>query len=64
LKPYSAEDLRRLPTAQRDTTLSAAAAIAERDYGNNQELTALEAFGRDDLFGESANSEPRCDLVD
>ena len=39
--------------------LQAAAALAEEDYRKNPELTAFEAFGKDDLYGDSSNSETR-----
>lgn len=55
----AASELRRLPAAQRDALLLAAAAQAEAEYRNNPELTRFEAFGRDDLHGESSNTETR-----
>ena len=39
--------------------MEAAAARAEEEYRNNPELTAFEAFGKDDLHGESSNTETR-----
>lgn len=58
-KRYSAAELRKLPPAQRDAILEAAAAMAERDYRNDSELTAFDAFGPDDVYGESSNAETR-----
>jgi acyl-CoA reductase-like NAD-dependent aldehyde dehydrogenase len=55
----TARDLRRLPPAERDAILSSAAKNAEAEYRANCELTAFEAFGKDDLRGESANTETR-----
>jgi hypothetical protein len=51
--------LRKLPPDQRDAVLEAAAALAEDDCRNDQQLTAFEAFGKDDLYGESASAEAR-----
>jgi acyl-CoA reductase-like NAD-dependent aldehyde dehydrogenase len=56
-KTWTAAELRKLPPDQRDAILQAAAALAEEEYRNNPELTAFEAFGKDDLYGESANTE-------
>jgi hypothetical protein len=39
--------------------MEAAAALAEEDYRNNSELTAFEAFGKDDLYGDSSGTETR-----
>jgi hypothetical protein len=58
-KKWTATELRKLPAAERDAIMEAAAAVAEKDYRNNPELIAFEAFGKDDLYGESANSETR-----
>jgi hypothetical protein len=55
----SASELRKLPPAERDALLKAAAAVAEAEYRNNPELTAFDAFGKDDLYAESSNSESR-----
>jgi len=52
----TATELRRLPQADRDNILSGAAALAQRDYSEDAELTAFEAFGKEDLRGESANT--------
>lgn len=38
---------------QRDAILNAAALQAEVDYRTDRELTAFDAFGKDDLYGES-----------
>jgi acyl-CoA reductase-like NAD-dependent aldehyde dehydrogenase len=58
-KRWTAAELRKLPPDQRDAILQAAAALAEEEYRTNPELTAFEAFGKDDLHGESANTETR-----
>jgi hypothetical protein len=39
--------------------MEAAAVLAEEDYRNNPELTAFEAFGKDDLYGDSSGTETR-----
>jgi hypothetical protein len=58
-KVWSAMELRRLSPEERDAILEAAVILAEADYYHDKELTAFEAFGRDDLHGESANTESR-----
>lgn len=55
-KRWTASELRKLPPDQRDAILAAAAALAEQEYRTNRELTAFEAFGKDDLHGESCAS--------
>jgi len=56
---WTAIELRKLPPEQRDEILEAAATLAEREYLGNAELTAFEAFGKDDLHGDSSNSTTR-----
>ena len=56
-KRWTAAELRKLPPEERDAILEAAAALAEKEYRNNPDLTALEAFGKDDLYGESSSTE-------
>ncbi len=51
---WTAAELRKLPPAERDAVMEAAAALAEEDYRNDPQLTAFEAFGKDDLYGESS----------
>jgi hypothetical protein len=58
-KRWTAAELRKLPPDERDAILEAAAAQAEEDYRNDPELTAFAAFGKDDLYGESADSKTR-----
>ncbi len=58
-KRWTAAELRKLPAAQRDAILAEAAALAESEYRTNPELTVFEAFGKDDLYGESSNTETR-----
>jgi hypothetical protein len=52
-KRWTAVELRKLPAEQRDAILEAAARLAEPAYRNNPELTAFEAFGKDDLCDNS-----------
>jgi hypothetical protein len=59
VKRWTAAELRKLPAAERDAILAAAAALAEADYRNDPALTAFEAFGKDDLYGHSSSAEPR-----
>jgi len=58
-KRWTATELRRLPTHERDTVLQAAAEQAEAEYRTNRELTAFEALGKDDLHVDSASTETR-----
>jgi hypothetical protein len=48
-KRWKASELRKLSSAQGDAILEAAAIQAEVDYRTDRELTAFEAFGKDDL---------------
>jgi hypothetical protein len=52
-------ELRKLPRPQRNAILEAAAQIAEQDYQHDADLTAFEAFGKGDLYGDSSSAEPR-----
>lgn len=56
---WTAAELRKLPAAERNAIMEAAAALAEEEYRNNPELTAFEAFGKDDLYGDSSSTETR-----
>ena len=58
-KRLKASELRKLPPDERDAILQAAAALAEADYRDDPELTAFEAFGKDDLHVDSSSAEPR-----
>jgi hypothetical protein len=44
-KRWTAAELRKMPAAERDAVMEAAAALMEAEYPNNPELTAFEAFG-------------------
>lgn len=57
IKRWTAAELRKLPPAEREAILEAAAAVAEEEYRNNPELKAFEAFGKDDPYGESSSSD-------
>jgi hypothetical protein len=50
---YTAAELRKLPRDRRDALLEAAAETAEALYRHDRSLTDFEAFGPDDLHGES-----------
>jgi hypothetical protein len=52
-KRWKARELRKLPPDQLDAILEAAAIQAETEYRTDRELTAFEAFGKDDLYGDS-----------
>lgn len=56
---WSAAELRRLPSDQRDAALSEAAERAAADYHYDPALTAFEAFGPEDLHGDSTDAGPR-----
>jgi len=56
---WTAAELRKLPPEQREAIMEAAAALAEEEYRKNPELTAFEAFGKDDLCGDSSKTTPR-----
>jgi hypothetical protein len=58
-RKWTAAELRKLSAGQRDAILEAAAALAEEDYRNDAQLTAFEAFGKDDLYGDSSSTETR-----
>jgi hypothetical protein len=56
---WTAAELRKLPAEQRAAILAAAAALAEAEYRTNRELSAFEAFGKEDLHGASASTDAR-----
>ncbi len=56
---WTARELRKVSPAERDAILEQAAALAEKDYRDNPELIAFEAFGKDDLHGDSSSAEAR-----
>jgi hypothetical protein len=66
-RPHEAEEPRRwtipellaLPSDERDVIIEAQAALAEHDYRNDPELTALDAFGPDDLYVDDADTPAR-----
>ena len=55
----SVQELRKLPRHERDAILEAAAQLAEHEYRHDAELTAFEAFGKDDLHGDSSDATTR-----
>jgi hypothetical protein len=55
-KKWTAAELRKLPPKERDAILEAAAGSAEQEYRTNRELTAFDAFGKDDLHGDGPNT--------
>lgn len=59
VKRWTVAELRKLPPAERNAILEAAATLAEEEYRTNLELTAFEAFGKDDLYGDSSSTETR-----
>lgn len=55
-RSLTAAELLRLSPAERDAILVVAASRAQRDYCEDAELTAFDAFGEEDLRGQSANT--------
>jgi hypothetical protein len=53
----SASELRKLPVKERNAILALQAALAEPIYRTDARLTDFEAFGEDDLHGESSSNE-------
>jgi hypothetical protein len=47
---WTAQEIRKLPQEQQDIVLEASATIAAEEYATNPELTAFEAFGKDDVL--------------
>lgn len=56
---WTAAELRKLPPAERDAILAAQAAALADEYRNDRELTGFEAFGDEDLYVDSSDSEAR-----
>jgi hypothetical protein len=56
---WTAAELLLLPREQRDVILAEAAARAEQDYRHDPALTAFEAFGEKDLYGDSSDASPK-----
>jgi len=48
-----------MTTSERNSILLAAAKKAEKDYRRNRSLTAFDAFGKEDLYGESSIAASR-----
>jgi len=53
----SASQLRKLPLEERNAILAAQATLAEPIDRSDKRLTDSEAFGEDDLHGESSSTE-------
>ena len=51
---WVAVELARLPPEQRSIVLAASAEVAAEEYHTNQELTAFDACGEDDLYVDSS----------
>jgi hypothetical protein len=56
---WTAGELRRMPEHEREAVLQAAARQAEHEYRTDRDLTSFEAFGKDDLHVDSADTAPR-----
>ena len=52
---WRADEMRKLPPYEREAILEAAAAALEEEYRTNRSLTDFEAFGPQDLHGDSSN---------
>jgi hypothetical protein len=59
LPKLDAAELRRLPASDRDRILEDVAVQAAAEYELNSDLTAFEAFGKDDLHGHSSSTRSR-----
>jgi hypothetical protein len=57
VKWWTPGEIGRLAVDQRDILLEASAMVAAQEYRTNPELTAFDAFGEADLYGDSASSE-------
>jgi hypothetical protein len=55
----SASELRNRPLEEQNAILEAQAKLAEQVYRDDPELTDFEAFGEDDLHGDSSSAEAR-----
>lgn len=53
----SVSELQKLPIKERNAILEVQAALAEPIYRQDPRLTDFEAFGEDDLYGESSSAE-------
>lgn len=58
-KQWTAAELLKLPLAERDAVLAEQAARAVTDYSSDPELTAFDAFGEQDLYVDSSNTQTR-----
>jgi hypothetical protein len=56
---WTPAEIHRLPVAQRDILVEASATVAARMYEEDPDLTAFDAYGEDDLYGDSAKGEPK-----
>jgi hypothetical protein len=59
VRRWTAAELRGMSAVQRDAILIEAAESAEADYRVDRELTDFEAFGEEDLHGDSSSAQPR-----
>jgi hypothetical protein len=63
LRRWTASELRKLPPKKQAAILRRAATVAEKEYRKNPTLTEFSAFGPDDLYVESSNTETRGNLA-
>ena len=56
---WRARELVKLPLEQRGIILEASATVAAKEYETDPELTAFDAFGEDDLYVDSSDTETR-----
>ena len=57
LRQFSAAELRKLPSAERDAVLETQAVQADAHYRGDRQLTNFEAFGEGDLHGDASPTE-------
>ena len=53
---FTPGELRKMPRAERQAVLAAAAALAEDDYLNDKELTGFAAFSEEELDGDESDA--------
>ncbi len=58
-RTWTAAELRVLPPHERNAILALAAENAQTDYKHDPNLTDFEAFGEEDLYGDSSNTQSR-----
>lgn len=55
LPRYTPSELRKMPRDQRQAVLAAAAALAEKDYRDDKELTGFDAFSEEEVDDDESH---------